>query len=237
MANADSVGNGRRVFRIGHRGASGHAPENTIAAIREGISLQVDFVELDVRRTCDGRLVVMHDETVDRTTDCTGLVSAMTWDEMRLLNAGGGRGVPCVQAALAEANGLVGVMLEIKAAGIAADVCKAVRAADFLGPMIYASFLVAEILAIRVIDPLARTMVLVEGALHPGLGFALERTAQMVGLDHKLASAEVVTELHEAELEVWMFTVNEPAAIRRAIDLGADGIISDYPELVPKVRS
>jgi len=58
----------RRVLRIGHRGAAGHDPENTLAAIQKGIALGVDFVEIDLRRTADGVLVVLHDETVNRTT-------------------------------------------------------------------------------------------------------------------------------------------------------------------------
>jgi glycerophosphoryl diester phosphodiesterase len=237
LENTDSLRRSRRIFRIGHRGAAGHAAENTIAAIREGISLGVDFVELDVQRTCDGRLVVMHDETVDRTTDSAGAVSAMTWDAVRLLDAGGGESVPCIEAALAETSGLVGVMLEIKAAGIAAELYDAVRAAEFFGPAIYASFLHAEILAIHAIDPLARTMALVDGIPASAAGFARNTKVQMVGLDYELTNADLVTMLHEAGLGVWMFTVNDPEAIRRTIDLGADGIISDYPELVPKVWS
>ena len=81
-------GTSQRILRIGHRGAAGHAPENTIAAIRKGASLGVDFVELDVQCTRDGRLVVMHDKLVDRTTDGSGLVSDMTWDKLQLLDAG-----------------------------------------------------------------------------------------------------------------------------------------------------
>jgi glycerophosphoryl diester phosphodiesterase len=237
LDNTDSAwGNNRRIIRIGHRGAAGHAPENTLAAIRKGISLGANFVELDVQRTCDGRLVVMHDETVDRTTDGTGLVAAMTWDEVRLLDAGDGEGVPLLEAALAEMSGLVGAMLEVKAAGIGADLYGAVRAAEFSGPVIYASFLHAEIAALRGIDPLARTMALVECVPASGAGFARDAKAQMVGLDHELASADSVAMLHEAGLEVWLYTVNEPEMIRRAIDLGADGVISDYPERVPKMR-
>ena len=66
---SQNKGNSRQILRIGHRGAADHAPENTIAAIRTGISLGVDFVELDIERTRDGRLVVLHDELVDRTTN------------------------------------------------------------------------------------------------------------------------------------------------------------------------
>jgi glycerophosphoryl diester phosphodiesterase len=237
---ASPAANDRRILRIGHRGAAGHAPENTIAAIRKGISLGVDFVEVDVQRTRDGRLVVMHDALVDRTTDGTGLVSEMTWKELQLLDAGGGERVPCLEAALeaalAAANGHAGVMLEAKTAGIGPDLHRAVRASGFLGPVIYASFLHAEILAIRAIDPLARTMALMECVPVSGAAFARDANATMVGLAYDSAAAEFIATLHDAGLEVLLYTVNEPRLIQRAIDLGVDGVISDYPERVPKIR-
>jgi glycerophosphoryl diester phosphodiesterase len=237
---ASPAANDRRILRIGHRGAAGHAPENTIAAIRKGISLGVDFVEVDVQRTRDGRLVVMHDALVDRTTDGTGLVSEMTWKELQLLDAGGGERVPCLEAALeaalAAANGHAGVMLEAKTAGIGPDLHRAVRASGFLGPVIYASFLHAEILAIRAIDPLARTMALMECVPVSGAAFARDANATMVGLAYDSAAAEFIATLHDAGLEVFVYTVNEPRLIQRAIDLGVDGVISDYPERVPKIR-
>ncbi len=132
-ATQSRPGDDRRILRIGHRGAAGHAPENTIAAVRKGISLGVDFVEVDVQRCRDGHLVVIHDATVDRTTDGKGEVCDLTWDELQLLDAGGGERIPSVEEVLAAANGLAGVMLEVKAAGIGPDLYRAVKASDFRG--------------------------------------------------------------------------------------------------------
>jgi glycerophosphoryl diester phosphodiesterase len=230
-------GNDRRILRIGHRGAAGHAAENTIAAIRKGISLGADFVEVDVQRTSDGHLVVIHDATVDRTTNGKGEVCDMTWDELQLLDAGGGERVPSVEAVLATANGSAGVMLEVKAQGIGPDLYRTVQASGFSGPVIYASFLHGEILAIHAIDPMARTLALMLCVPVAGVRFADDAKATMVGLNCDFATAESIATLHDAGLEVWLYTVNEPALIRRAIDFGADGIISDYPERVPKIRA
>lgn len=234
-ALATSAGeNQQRILRIGHRGAAGHAPENTIAAIRRGVSLAVDFVEFDVRCTRDGRLVVIHDELVDRTTDGTGLVCGMSWDELQLLDAGNGERVPCVEVALAAATGHAGVILEIKTPGISADLHRSVRATGFQGPVIYASFLHTEILEIRGMDPQAATMALMECVPVSGAAFARDANATLVGLGHESATAEFIAELHEDRLKVLLYTVNEPKLIQRAIDFGADGIISDYPERIPK---
>jgi glycerophosphoryl diester phosphodiesterase len=223
------------ILRIGHRGAAGHAPENTIAAIRRGISLAVDYVELDVQRTRDGRLVLMHDKLVDRTTDGTGLVSEMTWDELQLLDAGNGEGVPGVEEALAEANGRAGAILETKTPGIGPAIHRVVQASAFSGPVIYASFLHGDILEIRKIDPLARTMALMECIPISGVGLARNANATLVGLSLDCATADFIAALHDASLEVFLYTVNDPRLIHCAIELGADGIISDYPERIPKL--
>jgi len=228
--------NHERILRIGHRGAAGHAPENTIAAIRKGVSLGVDFVELDVQRTRDGRLVVMHDKLVDRTTDGTGMVSEKTWDELQLLDAGNGERVPCVEEALAAANGQAGAILEAKMPGIGPAIHRVVRASAFSGPIIYASFLHAEILEIRKIDPLARTMALMEGVPVSGATLACNANATFVGLSLDCATAEYIAALHDTGLEVLLYTVNDPWLIHCAIELGADGVISDYPERIPKIR-
>jgi glycerophosphoryl diester phosphodiesterase len=226
----------RRILRIGHRGAAGHAPENTVAAIRKGVSLGVDFVEMDVRSSRDGRLVVIHDATVDRTTDGRGPVEEMTWAELESLDAGDGERVPSVEAALVAASG-AGVMLEIKAAGIGTDLLRAVKASGFAGAVIYASFLHAEIMEVRRLEPEARTMALMECVPLSGAAFARDAMAQTVGLWHDCAPKEFIALLHEAGLEVMIYTVNKPRLIQRAIELGADGIISDYPELVPTRRT
>ena len=240
LENTPKLGNSagedhRRSLRVGHRGAAGHAPENTIAAIRKGVSLGVDFVELDVRRTRDGRLAVIHDELVDRTTNGTGPVCEMTWHELQQLDAGNRKGVPCVEAALAAANGHAGVILEIKTPGIGPDLHRVVRASNFEGPIIYASFLHSEILQIRKMDRLAATMALMECVPVSGAAFARDANATLVGLCHDSATAGFMAALHEAGLKVLLYTVNGPRLIQRAIDLGADGVISDYPERIPMI--
>jgi glycerophosphoryl diester phosphodiesterase len=233
-----NIGSGthERILRIGHRGAAGHAPENTIAAIRRGVALGVDFVELDVQRTSDGRLVLMHDKFVNRTTDGTGMVSEKTWDELQLLDAGNGERVPSVEEALAAINGHAGAILEAKMPGTGPAIHRAVRASAFSGPVIYASFLHAEILEIRKIDPLARTMALMECVPVSGATFARDANATCAGLSLDCATAKFIAALHDAGLEVFLYTVNDPWLIQCAIELGADGVISDYPERIPKIR-
>src|SRR5437867_13434882 len=81
----------KKVLRIGHRGAAGYAPENTLLSIQRAIELGCDLVEVDVRRTQDGHLVLLHDERVDRTTNGKGAVAETTLERLRKLDAGGGQ--------------------------------------------------------------------------------------------------------------------------------------------------
>lgn len=102
---------------IAHRGGPAYAPENTIAAFENAIAQQVDWLELDVQMTQDGELVVIHDETLDRTTDGTGPVAILTLEQIRQLDAGQGQQVPTFQEVvdLAKASG-VKILPETKSA-------------------------------------------------------------------------------------------------------------------------
>ncbi len=222
----------RRILRIGHRGAACHAPENTLAAIRAGISLGVDFIELDIQSTRDDRLIVIHDQSVDRTTNGTGFVSDLTGAQVQALDAGEGESVPTLEAALAAINSHAGAMLEVKAPNLGPAIYQTVQAAHFTSPVIYASFLHAEILAIHALDPHAKTLALIEGVPVSGADFAIEARATHAGISLDSATPDFVAALHRAGLQVWVYTVNQPALIPQVIALGVDGIISDFPDRI-----
>ncbi|MEK7869563.1 MAG: glycerophosphodiester phosphodiesterase family protein, partial [Nitrospirota bacterium] len=100
----------QRVLSIGHRGAAGHAPENTLGAIHKGIALGVDFIEIDVRRTADGALVILHDETVNRTTNGKGRVDRLSLREIQTFSAGNGEIIPTLEDALKAVAGRAGLL-------------------------------------------------------------------------------------------------------------------------------
>lgn len=222
----------RKVLRIGHRGARGHAPENTLASIERAITLGCDFTEVDVRRTFDDELVLLHDEWLERTTTGRGLVSELTLEEVRTLDAGGGQLVPTLEEALRTADDRIGLILELKAGGVAYDVCATVRASGFNRPVIYASFLPDELQHVRRADPNAQTMILFTRlALNPGAA-AARLHATHVGLHLDTVTQPLVTALHHDHLIVFAYTANQPAEISKMTMLGVDGIISDFPDRV-----
>jgi glycerophosphoryl diester phosphodiesterase len=220
------------VLRIGHRGAAGHVTGNTLASIAKALALGVDFVELDVRATRDGHPVVFHDRRVDGTTDGSGAVIELTLEEMGRLRTADGRPIPTLDDALAAINNRVGLMLDIKSPGIVERVSASVTENKFGRPIIYASFLHAELLAVKRLAPGAPTMALLDSVpVHP-TAFARDAAVSHVGIGIDCVSAEFVSALHREGLRVFVYTVNEPSDIMWVRSLGVDGIISDFPERI-----
>jgi glycerophosphoryl diester phosphodiesterase len=222
----------RRIQSIGHRGAAGHAPENTIAAIEKGIGLGADFVEVDIQRTRDGRLVLMHDKFVERTTNGRGRVTELNWDELRTLNAGEGERIPLLEDALAAVNGRIGIILETITPGIGGELYHATSRAKLTSPVIFSSFLHAEILVIHDLAPSAETMALMECVPLSGAAFATSANATHVGLSLDSTTRDFVVELQDSGLQVFLYTANDAWLIEQAIGLAVDGIISNFPDRV-----
>ncbi|MDH3503101.1 MAG: glycerophosphodiester phosphodiesterase family protein [Nitrospirota bacterium] len=219
-------------LRIGHRGAAGHAPENTLAALELAIKLGVDMIEFDAQRSADGALVLFHDRTVNRTTNGEGNVESLPLTVLRGLDAGGGERIPLLEESLACLNGRAGAMIELKVRGIAAEVCSIVKAADFQGEVIYASFFHEELLTVRKLMPDAQTLALIDGApIHP-TAFAIDANATHAGLALDCVTPALVQALQAQGIQVFVYTVDDPEDIARMKRLGVDGIISNFPDRV-----
>ena len=222
----------QRILRIGHRGACGYKPENTLASIEQAIALRCDFTEVDIRRTSDDELVLLHDERVDRTTNGRGRVAALTLPDIRKLDAGGGQSPPTLDDVLNAVNDRIGLILELKTGGLAYDACTIVRAGGFNRPVIYASFLQEELQHVRRANPDAQTMILFTRLpTNPGAA-AARLHATHVGLRLNAVTKPLVTAMHNDRLIVFAYTANQPAEISKMKRLGVDGIISDFPDLI-----
>jgi glycerophosphoryl diester phosphodiesterase len=222
---------GKSPLRIGHRGAAGHAPENTLASVRKAIEFGVDVVEVDLRLTRDGQVVLLHDATVDRTTSGKGRVSAKSLEGLKAL-AAGGEPIPTLDELLDLARGRVGLMLEMKVAGIAERVVTTVRRSRFAGTVIYASFLHKELVAVRNADPQAAILALFDKLPKDPVSVATRLKASHVGLRFPTATAARLDTFHRAGLLVFVYTLNDPRDIQAMRALGVDGIISDFPDRV-----
>ena len=223
----------RRALKIGHRGAAGHAPENTLAAIRKGVELEVDFIEIDLRCSADDALVVIHDSTVDRTTNGKGRVDGLSLRDIKVLDAGNGESVPTLDEVLDVLQGNTGLMLELKIRGAAVRTVDAVRRAAFNAPVLYASFLHDELAIIRAIDGKASVMPLFGRLPLSPVERAMKYGASHVGLRHDTASRRLVDAFHAQDLAVFVYTADNTRDIARVLSIGVDGVISNVPERIP----
>lgn len=222
----------QRVLKIGHRGAAGHAPENTLGAIQQGIALGVDFIEIDVRRTADGVLVILHDETVNRTTDGKGRIDRLSLQEIKTLSAGNSETIPTLEDALKAVAGRAGMLLELKVNGVVQQAVETVQRAAFTDPVIYASFLHDELIQVRTFDPNASLMAIFGRLPRNPVVRAVTHGASYVGLRHDTATHRLVDACHRAGLLVCIYTADNPSDIQHGLSLGIDGVISNYPERI-----
>ena len=221
---------------IGHRGARGHAPENTLASVRKAIELGADWIEIDVYWV-DGELVVFHDDRLERVTNGKGLLMDQSFDYLRNLDAGEGEQIPTLGEVFEVAGGKVGINVELKGPGTAEPVMRFLqeRGVD-LSRVLLSSFRHDEL---RLVQQLESGIQL--GALVVELPVDAIEQAQALGAWSINPAKEVVTEAfvvaaHAAGLQVLVFTVNEVAEMERLRGLGVDGLFTDYPDRLVSLR-
>lgn len=214
---------------IGHRGAAALAPENTLAAFARGVACGADMVECDVHLSADGTLVVIHDDTLNRTTDGRGPVGAATLADLSALDAGGGERLPTLAEVYDAVD--VPVQVEIKdpaAAGALAVFLADARRAARSWVIAFDHRLLGEVVA-RV--PGLRT-----GALcgaRPADPVTLCRKVGAAALcpQYAMVDAPLVEACRAAGLMVMPWTVNDATQVRRLADLGVTSVTTDRPDV------
>jgi glycerophosphoryl diester phosphodiesterase len=228
----------RSVRNIAHRGASGTFPENTLAAFRAAIEAGAQMCELDVQLTRDRAVVVMHDDTVDRTTDGHGAVADLTLDELKRLDAGvrfrdgarRGERVPTLDEVFETVAGRCALNVELKEAGFEREVAAIMRKWHAEGDSMVSSFDWKALETMRTVDPEIRTGVLAEKQPERMLDAALRMRAYSVNPRFDMVTREFCGRAHQGGLTVLTWTVDAPELMRYLIDAGVDGIMTNYPE-------
>jgi glycerophosphoryl diester phosphodiesterase len=230
---------------IGHRGAAGHAPENTLASLRRAAQLGTRWVEFDVALTRDGEPVLLHDETVDRTTSGKGQLAAMTLGALQTLDAGAwhseaaaGERVPTLMEAIDLLQSLgLGANIEIKPttgreAETGAVVARRVAAAwpESLPRPLFSSFKTEALAAARDAAPsIAR------GYLLNRLGRGWQKEAAALGCvsihcNHRPLTRQAAAEIRQAGYHLLTYTVNDAVRGRQLFDWGVEAVFTDYPD-------
>lgn len=225
------------VLKIAHRGASNYAPENTLEAFKKAIQLKADIVEFDVHPTKDGKIIVMHDHNVKRTTDGIGLIRNLSFKEIRKFHEPNGESVPSLQDVLDMLKNRCACKIHIKDRAMEKKVIKAIEKNHIENSAIITS----EIFSVlKKIKQLSSKIKIELG----GLGFRekisidmMIRKAKRVKADiisphHSITTEKLVKEAHKNGLEVHVWTVNDKDTIEKMKRIGVDGITSDYPDRI-----
>lgn len=229
---------------IAHRGFSSEAPENTLTAVRAAIEVGADMVEIDVTLTADGNVVVIHDETVDRTSNGTGEVFRFSLSEIRELDAGSwfspafaGERIPTLDAVLAEVEGRILLNVEIKSEavgrGVVAKVAAAIRERGMTDQVVVSSFAPTALEQMHGVAPEIRTAVLFNNTLHKGqdpVEIVTGVGASVFNIKRTRLTKKMLRRCHEHDIPVGIYTVNKPRRMRRTVKKGVEAIFTDHPD-------
>ena len=229
----------RRAIVVGHRGAPTLAPENTIPSFKRAVELGVDFVELDVRATKDGALVVVHDETVDRTTNGSGRVAEMTLGEVKELDAGSwfseeyaGVEVPTLDEVLSELGDSVGYVVELKVGGVEDGVVRLAREHSLVDRVVVHSSLWSSVARVRRLEPRLAAMVDVPEPSPSTPGEALAHLANLASVHVSKLEEWFVDLCRRRGLLVNAWPVNAAEEFERCVACGVAFVTTDRPQLI-----
>ena len=222
---------------IGHRGASGLEPENTLRSFKKAIELSVDYVECDVHATKDGHLILMHDSTVDRTTNGKGPVNSFTFDEIRRLDAGKGEKVPTLQELLELSKGKVKLHVELKDETAVEAVVQLIESKKMESEVFLTSGNTDVLRRVRSLNYSIPTEHIFGAPPEDAIERAVDAGAKRVSCHHKHLNENFVKGAHEHGLEVVAWPPNTLEEMKRAIEFGVDLITTDRPDIALEIKS
>ena len=224
-----------KILKIGHRGAKGHAPENTLISFQKAIELGVDGIELDVHLTSDKHLVVIHDDALDRTTSGTGFVNSSTLDELKSLRIDTIHEIATLHEVLDFIDKKIFVNIELKGKNTAKPVADLIEHCILEKNWTYEYFIVSSfdwnaLQEIRSLNPNIAIGVLTETDIALAINFSKFMNAKSVHPHFHLLTMQNVKQMHQNGLQIFPWTVNETEDIQKIKSFNVNGIISDFPD-------
>jgi glycerophosphoryl diester phosphodiesterase len=225
------------ILKIGHRGANGYEPENTLVSFEKAIEMGADGIELDVHLSLDGHLIVIHDETIDRTTNGKGVVNQLTLEELKSFKINGEHTIPALEEVLDLVNQRCFVNIELKNQDTAEKVVQSIE--HYISDkkwnndyFLVSSFDWNALQQVRFLNENIRIGVLTETDLDLAISFARFLKAEALHPDFHLLTNESTAKIQEKGIQVFPWTVNEIDAIQRMKSFKVDGIITDFLDRV-----
>ncbi|MEO8253332.1 MAG: glycerophosphodiester phosphodiesterase family protein [Flavobacterium sp.] len=221
----------------GHRGAMGHATENTLASMKKGIELKADMLEIDVFKIKTGELVVFHDDDLDRITNAKGKIEGYTFEELRKVLVAGKYQIPTLQEVIETIDRKAILNIELKGENTATDTYRVIeeykkkgwRNKDFF----ISSFRVAELRKMRSLSTeIAIGLLTYKDSIETIIKTAKEINAQAINPYYKTVTAENVAIMKANNFKIYPWTVDEPVDIKNLQNLKVTGIITNFPDRI-----
>ena len=224
-----------KILKIGHRGAKVHLAENTLESIQKALEFYVDAIEIDVHKCKSGELVVIHDFTLDRTTDGSGEVAIKTWAELKELKVEGKFRIPLLTEVLNLIQGKCLINIELKGLNTAGGTAEIIEKSIASGKWKYEDFIVSsfqknELFETRKLNEQIPIGILSKASVKEAIELGKLLNAKAIHPSLGIITRDNVKNCHDANFNVNVWTVNEVDDIHRMKDFGVDGIISDFPD-------
>jgi glycerophosphoryl diester phosphodiesterase len=220
------------IYVVGHRGAAGVKPENTLMGFRYAIELGVELVECDVHLTRDKHLVVMHDPNVDRTTNATGAIRDLEFEHIRSLDAGEGHQVPTLSEVLETVRGQAKLLCELKGEGVEDEAVDTILESDMASDVIFTSFNIDRIKRVLERDEDLQTGAIFSNPTDDDIKMAEEMGVCGVGVHFKNLRLKTVEQALNAELDIRAWNPDTLREQQAMIALGVSGVGTNRPDIL-----
>lgn len=232
-----------KTFVTAHRGASGLAPENTMASILLALKLGADFSEIDVQETADGSIIMLHDAKLSRTTNRKGKIWKLNLIDLKNADAGSwfspdfaGEKIPTLESVINFVNKKMKLNIELKTNGhqnkLAERVVSIIEKKNFVDQCIITSFDLNELRKVKLINPKIKTGLIFSKIPEMDIWSS---EFESFSVNKKLATPEFIQKAHEVGKEVHVWTVNKERKMREMIEKGVDNIITNFPNVLMKI--
>jgi glycerophosphoryl diester phosphodiesterase len=219
------------LLKIGHRGARAYEPENTLSSFRRAVELGVDAIELDVRKTKDNEIVVIHNSDVNKTTDGSGAVSDFTLEEIKRFVTEKGEHIPTLEEVLDAVGKRVKVLVELKETGIEENVLDLIQRKRLIENVILISFHEDVLRKVRELNDKVTTGLIYVRHKNP-IQSALDLKAEYLLPLYRFIHSANVKKAHEKGLKVIVWTINTKEEAIEYKKKGVDGIATDRPDIL-----
>ncbi|MFM9825534.1 glycerophosphodiester phosphodiesterase [Flavobacterium sp.] len=227
----------KKILNIGHRGAKGFEPENTLISFERALEMGVDGIELDVHMSCDGAIIVIHDETIDRTTNGKGFVNALSLQELKRFRTEKQQQIPTLIEVFDIVNRQCLINIELKGNGTAKPILELIEYYVLDKNWNYSDFLISSfdwnaLRDVRLLDAKIPIGVLTQTDLELAIAFSKFIKAETIHPYFHLLTKENTRQMQEENLKVFAWTVNEIEDIQKIKTFDINGIISDFPDRI-----